>query len=94
MFTKKALRNRNQNKSLGEIRLTSNFGLNFNKSALDHILLYLKLPHININYYYYYYYYYYCYYYYYYYDNVDDDDHDSESLRKDNASSFQATKLS
>ena len=87
MFTKKALRNRNQNKSLGEIRLTSNFGLNFNKSALDHILLYLKLPHININYYYYYYYYYY-------YDNVDDDDHDSESLRKDNASSFQATKLS
>ena len=83
MFTKKAQRNRNQNKSLGEIRLTSNFGLNFNKSALDHILLYLKLPHININYYYYY-----CY------DNVDDDDHDSESLRKDNASSFQATKLS
>ena len=88
MVTKKAQRNRNQNKSLGEIRLTSNFGLNFNKSALDHILLYLKLPHINIiNYYYYYYYYYY-------YDNVDDDDHDSESLRKDNASSFQATKLS
>ena len=87
MVTKKAQRNRNQNKSLGEIRLTSNFGLNFNKSALDHILLYLKLPHINIiNYYYYYYYYYY--------DNVDDDDHDSESLRKDNASSFQATKLS
>ena len=83
MFTKKALRNRNQNKSLGEIRLTSNFGLNFNKRALDHILLYLKLSHININYYYYYYY-----------DNVDDDDHDSESLRKDNASSFQATKLS
>ena len=80
MFTKKALRNRNQNKSLGEIRLTSNFGLNFNKRALDHILLYLKLSHININYYYY--------------DNVDDDDHDSESLRKDNASSFQATKLS
>ena len=77
MFTKKALRNRNQNKSLGEIRLTSNFGLNFNKRALDHILLYLKLSHININYYYYYYY-----------DNVDDDDHDSESLRKDNASSF------
>ena len=85
MFTKKAQRNRNQNKCLGELSLTSNFGFNFNKSVLDHILLYLKLPHININYYYYYYYYY---------DNVDDDDHDSESLRKDNASSFQATKLS
>ena len=82
MFTKKAQRNRNQKKSLGEISLTSNFGFSFNKSVLDHILLYLKLPHININYYYYYY------------DNVDDDDHDSESLRKDNASSFQATKLS
>ena len=86
MFTKKAQRNRNQKKSLGEISLTSNFGFNFNKSVLDHILLYLKLPRININYYYYYYYYYY--------DNVDDDDHDSDSLRKGNASSFQATKLS
>ena len=84
MFTKKAQRNRNQKKSLGEISLTSNFGFNFNKSVLDHILLYLKLARININYYYYYYYY----------DNVDDDDHDSESLRKGNASSFQATKLS
>ena len=83
MFTKKAQRNRNQKKSLGEISLTSNFGFNFNKSVLDHILLYLKLPRININYYYYYYY-----------DNVDDDDHDSDSLRKGNASSFQATKLS
>ena len=81
MFTKKAQRNRNQKKSLGEISLTSNFGFNFNKSVLDHILLYLKLPHININYYYYY-------------DNVDDDYYDSESLRKGNASSFQATKLS
>ena len=80
MFTKKAQRNRNQKKSLGEISLTSNFGFNFNKSVLDHILLYLKLPRININYYYY--------------DNVDDDDYDSESLRKGNASSFQATKLS
>ena len=80
MFTKKAQRNRNQKKSLGEISLTNNFGFNFNKSVLDHILLYLKLPRININYYYY--------------DNVDDDDHDSESLRKGNASSFQATKLS
>ena len=85
MFTKKAQRNRNQNKCLGEISLTSNFGFNFNKSVLDHILLYLKLPRININYYYYYYYYY---------DNVVDDDHDSESLRKGNESSFQATKLS
>ena len=84
MFTKKAQRNRNQNKCLGEISLTSNFGFNFNKSVLDHILLYLKLPRININYYYYYYYY----------DNVVDDDHDSESLRKGNESSFQATKLS
>ena len=80
MFTKKAQRNRNQNKCLGELSLTSNFGFNFNKSVLDHILLYLKLPRININYYYY--------------DNVDDDDYDSESLRKGNASSFQATKLS
>ena len=84
MFTKKAQRNRNQNKYLGELSLTSNFGFNFNKSVLDHILLYLKLPRININYYYYYYYY----------DNVVDDDHDSESLRKGNESSFQATKLS
>ena len=83
MFTKNAQRNRNQKKSLGEISLTSNFGFNFNKSVLDHILLYLKLPRININYYYYYYY-----------DNVVDDDHDSESLRKGNESSFQATKLS
>ena len=83
MFTKKAQRNRNQKKSLGEISLTSNFGFNFNKSVLDHILLYLKLPRININYYYYYYY-----------DNVDDHDHDSASLSKGNASSFQATKLS
>ena len=56
MFTKKAQRNRNQNKSLGELSLTSNFGFNFNKSALDHILLWVNLRHINIKYYYYYYY--------------------------------------
>ena len=87
MFTKKAQRNRNQNKSLGELSRTSNFGFNYNKSVLGHILLYVNLCHINIKYYYYYYYYYY--------DNDDDDDnHHSESLRKDNASSFQAAKLS
>ena len=79
MFTKKAQRNRNQNKSLGELSLTSNFGFNFNKSALDHILLWVNLRHVNIKCYYYYYYYYYY-------------DQDSESLRKDK--SFQGTKLS
>ena len=46
MFTKKAQRNRNQNKCLGELSLTSNFGFNFNKSVLDHILLYADLRHI------------------------------------------------
>ena len=56
MFTKKAQRNRNQNKSLGELSLTSNFGFNFNKCALDDILLWVNLRHINIKYYYYYYY--------------------------------------
>ena len=30
MFTKKAQRNSNQNNSLGELSLTSNFGFNFN----------------------------------------------------------------
>ena len=51
MFTKKAQRNRNQNKSLGELSRTSNFGFNFNmQSALDHILLYVNLRHINIKY--------------------------------------------
>ena len=46
MFTKKAQRNRNQNKCLGELSLTSNFEFNFNKSVLDHILLYADLRHI------------------------------------------------
>ena len=83
MFTKKAQRNRNQNKCLGELSLTSNFGFNFNKSVLDHILLYADLRHIIllliiiiifilI------------FFYYYYFDNDDDDDHNSESPRKDN----------
>ena len=34
MFTKKAQRNRNQNKYLGDLSLTGNLGFNFNMKSM------------------------------------------------------------